>query len=181
MRQDGIAAFSGWPARRDTVRAAETRRHLAAEGRLSPSGRSATIRARASRKAFIHDVAITAHMMLCLRNSHLERLMADFPSLVSAARLAGGLEALQALFKSMPRNPGMAFVVVAHLAPTKYSHMDKLHGNCTEILVAPCQASSGRAEPCMPDRAGSAACDQKRRPPAADALAGRVAAAAARP
>jgi len=87
---------------------------------------------------------------------------------------------LQALFKSMPRNPGMAFVVVAHLAPTKESHMAGPLGNCMEILVAPCQAGSGRAEPCVPDRAGPAACDQKRRPAAADALAGRVAAAVAR-
>jgi len=58
--------------------------------------------------------------------------MADFP-ILGIGGSAGGLEALQALFKSMPRNPGMAFVVVAHLTPTKESHMAKLLGNCTEI------------------------------------------------
>ena len=35
----------------------------------------------------------------------------------------------------MPRDPGMAFVVVSHLDPTKESHMAELLGNCTEMPV----------------------------------------------
>jgi two-component system CheB/CheR fusion protein len=42
--------------------------------------------------------------------------MADFP-IVGIGCSAGGLETLQAVFQSMPRDPGMAFVVINHSDP----------------------------------------------------------------
>jgi len=60
--------------------------------------------------------------------------MTDFP-IVGVGCSAGGLEPLRALFQSMPREPGMAFVVINHLDPTKESQMAELLGNCTEMPV----------------------------------------------
>jgi two-component system CheB/CheR fusion protein len=51
--------------------------------------------------------------------------MADFP-IVGIGSSAGGLEALEKLFDPMPPDTGAAFVVVAHLDPTRESHLTDL-------------------------------------------------------
>ncbi|REJ86612.1 MAG: response regulator [Planctomycetota bacterium] len=48
---------------------------------------------------------------------------------------AGGLEALQALFRAMPVDIGIAFVVVQHLSPDFKSHMQELLARETELPV----------------------------------------------
>ena len=46
---------------------------------------------------------------------------------------AGGLEAFEAVFRNMPENPGMAFVVVTHLDPTHISILPQLIQKCTKM------------------------------------------------
>lgn len=48
---------------------------------------------------------------------------------------AGGLEALEQFFRSMPENPGVAFVVIQHLSPDFKSHMDELLRRVTGLTV----------------------------------------------
>jgi two-component system, chemotaxis family, CheB/CheR fusion protein len=60
--------------------------------------------------------------------------MADFP-IVGIGSSAGGLEALEKLFDAMPRDPGMAFVVIAHLDPTRESHLTELLNRRIEMPV----------------------------------------------
>jgi two-component system CheB/CheR fusion protein len=48
---------------------------------------------------------------------------------------AGGLDALTRFFGAMPSDSGMAFVVVAHLDPTRASVMAELLGRCTAMPV----------------------------------------------
>src|SRR5262245_2504772 len=60
--------------------------------------------------------------------------MADFP-VVGIGSSAGGLEALEKLFDAMPADPGAAFVVVAHLDPTRGSHLTELLSRRTEMPV----------------------------------------------
>jgi len=47
-------------------------------------------------------------------------------SIVAIGASAGGLEALQRWFDSVPNDTGAAFVVIQHLAPDYKSIMDKL-------------------------------------------------------
>lgn len=60
--------------------------------------------------------------------------MDNFP-IVGIGCSAGGLEALRALFAGMPAETGLAFVVVAHLDPTRESHLSELLGGWTAIPV----------------------------------------------
>ena len=48
-----------------------------------------------------------------------------FP-IVGIGASAGGVEALEALFRAMPPDPGMAFVVVTHLAPKRESMLPEI-------------------------------------------------------
>ena len=48
---------------------------------------------------------------------------------------AGGVEALQALFQKMPKNAGIAYVVVQHLSPDYKSYMQTLLMRCTEMPI----------------------------------------------
>ncbi len=48
---------------------------------------------------------------------------------------AGGLEALERLFKAMPLDTGMAFVVIQHLSPDYKSLMDELMARFTRLTV----------------------------------------------
>jgi two-component system CheB/CheR fusion protein len=48
---------------------------------------------------------------------------------------AGGLEALERLFKAMPADTGMAFVVIQHLSPDFKSLMDELLARFTRMTV----------------------------------------------
>jgi two-component system, chemotaxis family, CheB/CheR fusion protein len=59
---------------------------------------------------------------------------------------AGGLEALEELFRDMPPNIGMAFVVVSHLHPGHTSMLPELLGRTTKLPVV--EASDGsRVQP----------------------------------
>lgn len=54
---------------------------------------------------------------------------------VAIGASAGGLEALQAFFKQVPKDPGVAFVVIQHLSPDYKSFMDELLGRITTLDV----------------------------------------------
>jgi two-component system CheB/CheR fusion protein len=65
---------------------------------------------------------------------------AGFP-IVGVGSSAGGLEALEELFRDMPANTGMAFVVVSHLHPGHTSMLPELLGKTTRLPVV--EASDG--------------------------------------
>ena len=48
---------------------------------------------------------------------------------------AGGIEALEGLFRHMPADTGMAFIVILHLAPDKASHADEVLQHFTSMPV----------------------------------------------
>mgnify|MGYP000453347743 CR=1 FL=1 len=58
----------------------------------------------------------------------------DF-TVVGIGASAGGLEPLQEFFKNMPKNSGVAFVVVQHLSPDYKSMMDELLGRYTHMEI----------------------------------------------
>ena len=55
--------------------------------------------------------------------------------IVGIGASAGGLEALQDLFKQMPDDSGAAYVVIQHLSPDYKSIMDELLSKCTAMPV----------------------------------------------
>jgi two-component system CheB/CheR fusion protein len=55
--------------------------------------------------------------------------------IVGIGASAGGIEALEGLFRPMPADTGMAFVVVLHLAPDKVSHLDEVLQRFTAMKV----------------------------------------------
>jgi two-component system CheB/CheR fusion protein len=55
--------------------------------------------------------------------------------MVGMGASAGGLEAFERVFRNMPENPGMAFVVVPHLDPTHTSILPQLVQKCTKMHV----------------------------------------------
>jgi two-component system, chemotaxis family, CheB/CheR fusion protein len=59
---------------------------------------------------------------------------ARFP-IVGVGASAGGVEALEQLFKAMPPAPGMAFVVVTHLAPKRESMLPEILARDTRMPV----------------------------------------------
>src|SRR5262245_14424329 len=63
-----------------------------------------------------------------------------FP-VVGVGASAGGLEALEELFRDMPANTGIAFVVVSHLHPGHTSMLPELLGKITRLAVS--EASDG--------------------------------------
>ena len=54
---------------------------------------------------------------------------------------AGGIEAFEGLFRPMPADTGLAFVVLAHLAPNKASMLDEIIGRFTAMPVAQAHAA----------------------------------------
>lgn len=58
----------------------------------------------------------------------------EFP-IVGIGASAGGLEAMEVFFKNMPKNPGMAFVVVQHLDPTYIGILPELLQRTTSMKV----------------------------------------------
>jgi two-component system, chemotaxis family, CheB/CheR fusion protein len=60
--------------------------------------------------------------------------MAEFP-IVGIGSSAGGLEALQTLFRGMAPDSGLGFIVAAHLDPTQKSHLAELLSRCTTMPV----------------------------------------------
>lgn len=61
--------------------------------------------------------------------------------LVGIGASAGGVEALQTLFRHIPEDAGMAYVVVQHLSPDYKSYMSTLLSRCTNMPVV--QAEDG--------------------------------------
>jgi len=59
---------------------------------------------------------------------------ARFP-IVGVGASAGGVEALEYLFKAMPPDPGMAFVIITHLAPKRESMLPEILGRDTRMPV----------------------------------------------
>ncbi|SDY64245.1 two-component system, chemotaxis family, CheB/CheR fusion protein [Tindallia californiensis] len=55
---------------------------------------------------------------------------------VGVGASAGGLEALQQFFHAMPKDTGMAFIVVQHLSPDYKSMMDELLARCTSMTIS---------------------------------------------
>jgi two-component system CheB/CheR fusion protein len=71
--------------------------------------------------------------------------MPDFP-IVGIGASAGGIEALQGLFASLPPQTGLAFVVIQHLLPDHPSHLPELLGKACRLPV--CEARGGmKVEP----------------------------------
>jgi two-component system CheB/CheR fusion protein len=54
-----------------------------------------------------------------------------FP-IVGIGASAGGVEALEGLFRAMPADSGMAFVIITHLAPERESLIAEIIGRCTK-------------------------------------------------
>lgn len=63
------------------------------------------------------------------------------PFIVGIGASAGGLEALQQFFSSVPDNSGLAFVVIQHLSPDYKSLMAEILGKYTSMMVL--QAENG--------------------------------------
>lgn len=64
----------------------------------------------------------------------------DFP-VVGIGASAGGIQALVQLFEGMPRDSGMAFVVVVHLSPKHESHVDQILQRATRMPVVQVSAT----------------------------------------
>src|SRR5665648_231334 len=58
----------------------------------------------------------------------------DFP-IVGIGASAGGLEALEQFFENMPKDCGMAFVIIQHLDPTRIGIMPELLQRITPMKV----------------------------------------------
>jgi two-component system CheB/CheR fusion protein len=63
-------------------------------------------------------------------------VVSRFP-IVGVGASAGGVEALEALFRPMPAEPGMAFVVVTHLGPNHESMLAEIIARHTAMPVHP--------------------------------------------
>lgn len=57
-------------------------------------------------------------------------------SVVGIGTSAGGLEALQGFFSTMPSDNGMAFVIIQHLDPTRKSQMSNILQKHTQMMVS---------------------------------------------
>jgi two-component system CheB/CheR fusion protein len=57
-----------------------------------------------------------------------------FP-VVGVGASAGGVEALQRLFKSLPPDGGISYIVVVHLAPAHPSHLADILAKSTSTPV----------------------------------------------
>jgi two-component system CheB/CheR fusion protein len=68
------------------------------------------------------------------KNTVLTRSTLEFP-VVGIGASAGGLKALLTLFEHMPKDCGMAFVVIMHLSPKHESNADKIIQNVTKMPV----------------------------------------------
>ncbi|MGH7111180.1 MAG: chemotaxis protein CheB, partial [Stellaceae bacterium] len=65
-------------------------------------------------------------------------MASDFP-IVGIGASAGGVEALEAFFRAVPRGHGMGFVVVTHLSPNRESLLPEILGRATWMPVAEAQ------------------------------------------
>ena len=70
-------------------------------------------------------------------------------TIVGIGASAGGIQALRALFESLPADLGLAYVVVLHLAPDHQSELAAILGRCTTMRVA--EVGDGESQPLEPD------------------------------
>src|SRR6266542_4082939 len=56
-------------------------------------------------------------------------------AIVGVGASAGGVEALEHLFKAMPAEPGMAFIIITHLAPKRESMLPEILARDTRMTV----------------------------------------------
>lgn len=61
-------------------------------------------------------------------------LTPEFP-IVGVGASAGGVEALEGFFRGIPPAPGVAFVVVTHLSPSRESHLSEVVSRYTSLPV----------------------------------------------
>lgn len=57
-------------------------------------------------------------------------------AIVGVGASAGGVEALEGFFQGMPPHPGLAFIVVTHLAPDRESLLHEIIARYTDLTVA---------------------------------------------
>ena len=69
----------------------------------------------------------------------------EFP-IVGIGASAGGLEALEALFKGIPDRPGMGFIVITHISPDHESQLPSIIERFTSLTVLPA-ADGMKVEP----------------------------------
>src|SRR5262249_37569337 len=63
------------------------------------------------------------------------------PVIVAMGASAGGLTALQAIFRQLPDQTGAAYVVVVHLDPEHRSELARILGGCTRMPVVQVEAN----------------------------------------
>src|SRR5262249_28937776 len=73
-------------------------------------------------------------------STHVYDQLGEFP-VVGIGASAGGIAALQSLFKNIPATPNLAFVVVQHMLPDKPSRLADLMARWTPLPV--CEAGDG--------------------------------------
>jgi len=72
-------------------------------------------------------------------DSEERRLPGDRFLVVGIGASAGGVEALQAFFEPMPADPGMAFIVVTHIAAGQESALPEILARSTLLPIEPIQ------------------------------------------
>src|SRR5262249_27719233 len=78
--------------------------------------------------------AATAGRPVSSRSLLGEPMDRPFP-IVGVGASAGGVEALEYLFKAMPPEPGMAFIIITHLAPKRESMLPEILARDTRMPV----------------------------------------------
>jgi hypothetical protein len=80
--------------------------------------------------------------------------LAAEPFVVGIGASAGGIEALEGLFRHTPADAGLAFVVVTHLDPTRESMLPEVVSRFTTLAGRPGEDGAGaRARPASTWRA----------------------------
>ena len=104
---------------------------------LTPATPASAVQRRKPTKGAVAKAAPASHPPA--------KTSAGYP-IVGVGSSAGGLEALEELFRDMPPTTGMAFVVVSHLHPGHTSMLPELLGKTTKLAVE--EASDGvRVQP----------------------------------
>ena len=94
-----------------------------------------------ARKLKVNPPPITRERNTCSRDNNKRKstaMPANLPVVGNGAS-AGGVEALEVLFKSVPADSGLAFVVVTHLAPDGESMLAEILSRATKMPVVDAQ------------------------------------------
>jgi two-component system CheB/CheR fusion protein len=73
----------------------------------------------------------------------------DIFPIVGVGASAGGIEALEGFFRGMPAQPGIAFIVVTHLAPDRESLLHEVIARYTDLTVAVAEDGAQVRENCV--------------------------------